>query len=291
MFRYLQGEPVYTELELESGGSGQLEVWLDDCLAAEVSVCGEGKATVPLDLTGLERKDTGYEIRSGVPARGKTWRFRACVFWRSIFHDGKKVAKGTETEKEKEERTMGERTETERTKISLRGQDTYDISDHLYGIFLEDIGFSVDGGLNANMVNNYSFDGVYLDRQEIRAVEEPLRYWRFEGERMTSGTEKALSKNSKYARIVVREKASLINYGYSGQQKGWEIPSMSIKEGQTYTFSALVRNRTFNGKIGVQAVNGRGEPAERRRPSVRSRRSWAFPRNRRRCWRQGRRDG
>ena len=89
---------------------------------------------------------------------------------------------------------MGERTETERTKISLRGQDTYDISDHLYGIFLEDIGFSVDGGLNANMVNNYSFDGVYLDRQEIRAVEEPLRYWRFEGERMTSGTEKALSK-------------------------------------------------------------------------------------------------
>ena len=40
---------------------------------------------------------------------------------------------------------MGERTETERTKISLRGQDTYDISDHLYGIFLEDIGFSVDG--------------------------------------------------------------------------------------------------------------------------------------------------
>ena len=155
---------------------------------------------------------------------------------------------------------MGERTETERTKISLRGQDTYDISDHLYGIFLEDIGFSVDGGLNANMVNNYSFDGVYLDRQEIRAVEEPLRYWRFEGERMTSGTEKALSKNSKYARIVVREKASLINYGYSGQQKGWEIPSMSIKEGQTYTFSALVRNRTFNGKIGVQAVNGRGEP-------------------------------
>ena len=63
MFRYLQGEPVYTELELESGGSGQLEVWLDDCLAAEVSVCGEGKTTVPLDLTGLERKDTGYEIR------------------------------------------------------------------------------------------------------------------------------------------------------------------------------------------------------------------------------------
>ena len=115
------------------------------------------------------------------------------------------------------------RKETEGTgeaRVTLRPQEAYGISDHLYGIFLEDIGFSVDGGLNANMVNNYSFDGVYLDRQEIRAAEEPLRYWRFEGERMTSGTEKALSKNSKYARIVVREKASLINYGYSGQQRG-----------------------------------------------------------------------
>ena len=155
---------------------------------------------------------------------------------------------------------MGETARTERIQVSLRRQDAYDISDHLNGIFLEDIGFSVDGGLNANLVNNYSFDGVYLDKQEIKAVEEPLRYWRFEGELMTFGTEKALSKNSKYARIVVKKKASLINYGYSGQQRGWEIPSMSIKEGQTYTFSALVKNRTFSGKIGVQVLDGKGAP-------------------------------
>lgn len=34
------------------------------------------------------------------------------------------------------------------------------VSKDLYGIFLEDINFAVDGGLNANMVNNYSFDGI-----------------------------------------------------------------------------------------------------------------------------------
>ena len=36
---------------------------------------------------------------------------------------------------------MGERTETERTKISLRGQDTYDISDHLYEFFWRTLDF------------------------------------------------------------------------------------------------------------------------------------------------------
>ena len=47
MFRYLQGEPVYTELEFESGGSGQLEVWLDDCLAAaDLVICRAGASTL-----------------------------------------------------------------------------------------------------------------------------------------------------------------------------------------------------------------------------------------------------
>ncbi len=63
IFRYLRGEPVYTGLELETAGAGQMEVWLDDCRAAEVSVSGEGKTTVPLDLKGLGHKEMGYEIR------------------------------------------------------------------------------------------------------------------------------------------------------------------------------------------------------------------------------------
>ena len=103
---------------------------------------------------------------------------------------------------------MGERTGTERTKISLRGQDTYDISDHLYGIFLEDIGFSVDGGLTPTWSTTTVSTGVYLDRQEIRAVEEPLRYWRFEGGTDDIRYRESALQNSKYARIVVREKAS-----------------------------------------------------------------------------------
>lgn len=43
--------------------------------------------------------------------------------------------------------------------LRLDKSKLYRISDHLYGNFLEDIGFAVDGGLNANMVSNYSFLG------------------------------------------------------------------------------------------------------------------------------------
>ena len=44
---------------------------------------------------------------------------------------------------------------------------------------------------------------------------------------------------------------------------------MSIKEGQTYTFSALVRNRTFNGKI-VRAGSGRQGRADNGRGILRA---------------------
>ena len=42
------------------------------------------------------------------------------------------------------------------------GSPTHHTSGRLYGVFFEDINHGADGGLNANMVNNYSFDGVYL---------------------------------------------------------------------------------------------------------------------------------
>lgn len=41
------------------------------------------------------------------------------------------------------------------------------VSETLYGLFLEDINHSCDGGLNANMVRNYSFDDVYLKKGKM----------------------------------------------------------------------------------------------------------------------------
>ncbi|WP_217625116.1 alpha-L-arabinofuranosidase C-terminal domain-containing protein [Bifidobacterium sp. SO4] len=69
------------------------------------------------------------------------------------------------------------------------GAPTHHTSGRLYGVFFEDINHSADGGLNANMVNNYSFDGVYLDHHTWRLAgadrwrtqADPLRFWRFSG--------------------------------------------------------------------------------------------------------------
>ena len=65
----------------------------------------------------------------------------------------------------------------------------HDVSDMLFGIFFEDINFACDGGLNANMVNNSTFDGIYLSKKgynqpiailfkpEPHDVIDRLRYW------------------------------------------------------------------------------------------------------------------
>ena len=54
--------------------------------------------------------------------------------------------------------------------ITLDAKKKHPVSPSLYGIFYEDINFSCDGGINANMVMNYSFEGVFLDRETDRRV-------------------------------------------------------------------------------------------------------------------------
>lgn len=108
------------------------------------------------------------------------------------------------------------------------GSSTHQVSERLYGVFFEDINHSADGGLNANMVNNYSFDGVYLDHHTWRAAgsdrwrtqADPLRFWDFtncsavsygteirgaHGQRMTTDCpEPPVHANSRYVRSPPR---------------------------------------------------------------------------------------
>ena len=48
-------------------------------------------------------------------------------------------------------------------------RELHDVSNMPFGIFLEDINFACDGGRNANMVNNSSFDGICLSRKSCRS--------------------------------------------------------------------------------------------------------------------------
>ena len=148
------------------------------------------------------------------------------------------------------------------------GSAAHPVSERLYGAFLEDINMSIDGGLNANMVNNYSFDGVYLKHSSMRArgadrwrtQADPLRFWRLNdvdatscgtqtrgehGERVdTECPAPPLHKNSRYVRIafpVDCDHASLENLGYTAGGTHAGDCAMAIEQGHRYEFGVYAR--------------------------------------------------
>ena len=145
------------------------------------------------------------------------------------------------------------------------------VSPLLFGLFLEDISFSCDGGLNTNMVNNHSFDGVYMERSYSqmdavmtktapKIVPERLRYWEVTGEKISSMKENPASKkNPWYARVDVKSCCTLRNRGYNGGQANQGECAMSVKNGHTYEISAYLRKLDFEGTISVSVVNEEGE--------------------------------
>ncbi len=142
------------------------------------------------------------------------------------------------------------------------GHELHDVSDMLFGIFLEDINFACDGGLNANMVNNASFDGVYLDRKgygmmrsvifkpEPHAVVDRLRYWIPTGAKLESLQDDPAAENSWYARVTVNGPCRLENLGFNGVNKHPDACAMSIQVGQEYEFSSWVRG-SYQGSITI----------------------------------------
>ncbi len=146
------------------------------------------------------------------------------------------------------------------------------VSPMLFGLFLEDINFSVDGGLNANMVNNYSFDGVYLEKggamvsiksflfkKPLKPVHGRLRYWNATGGgKVESLNERPLAKNSFYARISANGACRIENLGYTGGKDNKDKCAMGIFENGAYDFHAYFRNHDFQGRVTVYAADDGG---------------------------------
>ncbi|NMN00064.1 alpha-L-arabinofuranosidase A-like protein [Bifidobacterium sp. DSM 109958] len=164
------------------------------------------------------------------------------------------------------------------------GAARHAVGDRLYGVFLEDINYAVDGGLNANMVNNYSFDGVYLRHRSLhvhgrnrwRCESDPLRFWRFvglkadgcgsriQGERgQWIATPRQcpappLNANSRYVRVAKLSngnKSYIENLGYNGGGDQSERCAMAIEEGERYEFEAWVRPVSGRGRLGVRVID------------------------------------
>lgn len=142
------------------------------------------------------------------------------------------------------------------------GHALHDVSDMLFGLFLEDLNFACDGGLNANLVNNASFDGVYLSRKgygPMRSlilkpdpvpVVDRLRYWIASGATLESRHDDPVAENSWYARVGIQGAGRLENLGFNGLRKQARTCAMSILAGQDYEFSCWLRG-TFGGSMTV----------------------------------------
>ncbi|WP_284984468.1 alpha-L-arabinofuranosidase C-terminal domain-containing protein [Arthrobacter sp. efr-133-TYG-118] len=162
------------------------------------------------------------------------------------------------------------------------GAATKKVSPTLFGLFLEDINFACDGGLNANLVNNYSFDGVYLvngvipylplelvpeEHRERLANTPPellttpantpagrlvdhLRHWTIQDGRIEASEEKPIAPGAGFARVESAGSARLENLGYPGNR-----PGMPFATGRPLLFSTFVRADDFIGAVEVRLLD------------------------------------
>lgn len=135
------------------------------------------------------------------------------------------------------------------------------ISPTLFGLFLEDINFAADGGLNANVVNNHSFEGAYLNRKyrtsltqmvtkrKPKRLYDRTRHWHVSNGRLTAVSEPG-APSPYFGRLTSNGQASLDNHGYPGDR-----PGIAARAGTAMLFKARIRADQYSGRIEIQLVD------------------------------------
>lgn len=119
------------------------------------------------------------------------------------------------------------------------GTHVHDISETLFGIFIEDINFAADGGLYAELVQNRSFEFTELARGDERHGWSDIGDIKAEvitGDGNQNGEYIPLNENN--PNYIVLENASAIPSGIANQ--GF-LDGMSVKENENYNVCAYLR--------------------------------------------------
>lgn len=134
---------------------------------------------------------------------------------------------------------------------------SHDVSDTLYGAFIEDISYACDGGLVSNLVNNNSFE----------YESDNFTGWSIDSQSYSVQNKDGLNENNqKFLSVTVDEKATLFNNGftelydyktYTLNEKKRQTADMGFKKNEKYEFSAYLRNVNFEGEISV-ALKAKG---------------------------------
>lgn len=119
------------------------------------------------------------------------------------------------------------------------GTPVHDISETLFGIFIEDINFAADGGLYAELVQNRSFEFTELARGDERHGWSDIGDIKAEvitGDGNQNGEYIPLNENN--PNYIVLENASATPSGIANQ--GF-LDGMSVKENENYNVCAYLR--------------------------------------------------
>lgn len=136
---------------------------------------------------------------------------------------------------------------------------SHDVSDMLYGAFLEDINFAVEGGLNANLVRNNSFE--YLHGEE-----KALSGWTVDGQYIRKVGSGISENNPAYIYMPDAEDRAVKNYGFCEyydyktkniNEKSIAAGSMGIKAGEIYTLSLWFKETDTT--VNAYLENNQGE--------------------------------
>ncbi len=131
---------------------------------------------------------------------------------------------------------------------------THVISPTLFGIFLEDINLSADGGLYPEQVRNRSFEDA-----------DTLSFWTFSSKKGKAEVAKADLKNTKNPSVPLNPvnrqflKVSADGFFTVGNNGYWGV---NLKKNERYDFSVALRSpdgRAYKGSLKVALVNGHGK--------------------------------
>ena len=138
--------------------------------------------------------------------------------------------------------------------VTAQPEETKEISDLLMGIFFEDINYSADGGLYAELIQNRDFEYDPSDREGDRNWNS-THSWKLEGEIATftiSTSDPIHPNNPHYAVLKTNQPgAALTNTGFDG---------IALKAGEKYDFSLFARipEGSKSGKLLVRLVDADG---------------------------------
>ncbi len=137
--------------------------------------------------------------------------------------------------------------------IQVSGENALPISEHLIGIFFEDINYAADGGLYGELIQNRDFEYSPKDGSPREGWNSTYA-WNMVGNNASLNiqTENPIHENNaNYAVVnVVVPGAALVNSGWDG------IP---VKQGDKYDFSMFAKTMNgASGKVVVKLLDAQG---------------------------------